>query len=293
VATQKKTMYEILGVPPTASLADIKAAHKRLSLAIISGSLGLSREECNYRLNLLDVALNTLSVPAMRDSYDAQLAAAAVPGKLAVPVKTNIASLGNESKALSVFAAIENNYKIAAAGLDNHPIPLKEIASTVGASTRALKSILRTLIGLAILGFVLKTGQWALSHRQAGHPPIEVVKAEEKLIIQEYYKKHGVRPASRAEAEFLEKEHRRQENEQREAAFAEKRKEEEYRRFVEESREIGDRVTAERIYAEERERREEMQKQRYLAEQKRQQEEAEKEAEDMHIENERRKLGLN
>lgn len=292
MTAKKKSMYEILEVSPTASYAEIKASHRRLSLALMSGSMGLSREDCNYNLNLLDVALHTLAVPVLRDSYDAQIASTTAPGNLIVPVKTNIVPLGDEAKALKVVVAIEDNYRLAATRMNSHQFPIKEFSSTVTASTSALKKILRLIIGLAILGFVLKVGQMALSFRQAGRPSMEVAKAEEKLIIQEYYKKHGVRPASRAEAELLETEYRRKENERREAAFAEKRKEEEYHRFVEESRYEGDQIHENLVRAEERERYEEMQQQRYLAEQTRRQEEAVKEEEDMRIANERRKLGL-
>ena len=293
MTAKKKTMYEILDVSPTASYADIKASHKRLSLELISGKLGLSREDCNFKLNLLDVALHTLSTPIFRDAYDAQLAPVAAPGNLALPTKFNIVSIGEETKALRVVAAIEDNYKIAAARMNSNQFPLKEISSTVSASVSSLKKLLRIFIGLTVLGFVLKAGQMAISARQAGRPSIEVVKAEEKIIIQEYYKKYGVRPASRAEVEFFERENRRKENEQHEAVFAEERKEEEYHRFVEESRRQGDRVHDNLVRAEERERYEEMRKQRDLAEKKRRQEEIAKEQEDMRIENERRKLGLN
>jgi len=290
---KKKTMYEILEVSPTASHADIKAAHKRLSIELMSGTLGLSREECNFRLNVLDVALHTLSVPVSRDAYDAQLASTNATGKVAFPIKSNVVSLGDEAKALRIVAAIEDNYKIAAANIDSFQFPIKEVFSTVSVSARSLKRLLRVIIGLLVLGFVLKMGQMAFASRQAGRPSSEVARAEEKLIIQEYYKKYGVRPASRAEAEFLEQENRRKENEQREAAFEEKKKEEEYSRFVEESRRIGDRVHANLVRDEERERYEEMQRQRDLAEEKRQREEAAQEEERMRIENERRKLGLN
>jgi len=293
MTAKKKTMYEILEVSPNASYADIKAAHKRLSVALMSGSMGLSRDDCKFELNLLDVALHALSAPSLRDNHDEQVASATAPCNITPPIKSNIVPFGDEEKALKKVAAIKDSYKIASVSMDSNQFPLKEITSTVSTSVSSLKKILRLIIGLAVLGFVLKAGQAALSSRQTKHTPIEVVKAEEKLIIQEYYKKHGVRPASRAEAEFLETENRRKENELREAAFAEKRKEEEYRNFVEESRQEGAQIHTDIARAEQRERSEEMQKQRYLAEQKRQQEEMAKEQEDMRIAEERRKLGLN
>lgn len=290
---KKKTMYEILEVSPTASHADIKAAHKRLSLELMSGKLGISREDCNFRLNILDVALHTLSTPVLRDAYDAELASVTAPCNIALPSKTNVVSLGDEAKALKIVAAIADNYKIAAASMDSYQPQIIAASSAISLSARSLKTLLRIVIGLAILAFFIRIGQVAVAARQEGRPSAEVTKAEEKLIIQEYYKKHGVRPASRAEAEFLEQEYRRKDNERREAEFAEKKKDDEYRRFVDESRREGDRIHANLVRAEETERYEEMRRQRELAEEKRQQEEAAQEAERMRIENERRKLGLN
>lgn len=288
MTTKKKTMYEILEVSPTASLAEIKAAHKRLSLKLMSGTLGLGREECDFKLNVLDVALNTLSTPVTRDAYDAQLASANAPGNVALPIKSSAASLGDETKALKIVAAIEDSYKIAAANIDSLQFPIKEVSSTIGVSARSLKKLLRIIFGLMVLGLVLKIGQTALASRQGEFPPREVAKAEEKLIIQEYYKKYGVRPSSRAEAELLEQENRRKENEQRAAAFAEKKNEEEYSRFVENSQDEGDRIRENLVREAERERYEEMQRQNEL----RRQEEAAQEEERMRIANERRKLGL-
>lgn len=289
---KKKSMYEILGVSPTASLAEIKAAHKRLSLELMSGKCGFSREDCEFQLKVLDVALNTLSVPVLRDAYDAELAPI-TPGNAVLPIKPNVVSLGDDEKALKIVAAIEDNYKVAAASTGSIQFPITEVSSTVSASTRSLKKILRIIIVLTVLGII---GKSAFVFGHAARKSSEVAKAEEKIIIQEYYKKYGVRPASRAEAELLEKENRRKENEQRAAEFEEKRKEEEYRRFVEESRQIGDQVHRNLVREEERARYEEMQKQSELAEQRRQEEAAAQEAERERIErieDERRKLGLN
>ena len=287
---KKKTMYEILEVAPTASLAEIKAAHKRLSIQIMSGELGLSREDCDFRLNILDVALHTLSVPTLRDAYDAELAQIAAPANAVVAVKANALALVemDDAKASEIVAAITGNHKLVSAGIDSHRSQIAVVSSTVGASARSLGKILRAAIGLLVLGSILTIGKISFASRQGGMPTKEETKAEEQLIILEYYKKHGVRPASRAEAEFFETENRRQENEQRAAEFAEKKREDEYRRFEEESRRMGKRVHDDLV----RDEQIEMQRQRELAEEKRFQEEAAKENERIRIENERRRYGL-
>jgi hypothetical protein len=290
VNKKKKTMYEILEVTPTASQAEIKAAHKRLSIQIMSGALGLSREDCDFRLNILDVALHTLSQPALRDAYDAALALAA-PANAAVAVKANALALVevDDAKASEIVAAITESHKLVSAGIDSHRPQIAVISSTVSASVRSLKTILRVTIGLLVLGSILTVGKMSFASRQGGMPKKEEIKAEEKLIILEYYKKYGVRPASRAEAEFLEIENRRRENEQRAAEFAEKRREEEYQRWEEESRHMGMRIHDDLVRNEQIE----MQRQRQLAEEERFQEEMAKENERIRIENERRRYGLN
>lgn len=289
---KKKTMYEILEVPQTASFAEIKAAHKRLSLELMSGASGLSREDCNFQLSILDVALHTLSAPVLRDSYDAQLAPAQEPSKAIVPQRTGIVAFGDEAKARQIAAAMEDNQKFAVASMRGQQFPIKEISSVISTSASSFKIILRAVIGLMVLGFVLKVGQMGMSSRQAGQPSSQVVRAEEKLIIQEYYKKYGVRPASRAEAELLEEQNRRNENEQRMAAFAEKKKQDEYRRFIEETRHDGDRVHANLVHGEREARFEEERRQRQLAAEQRRKEEAAEREERMRIARLKQRLGL-
>lgn len=286
---KKKTMYEILEVSPTASYADIKASHKRLSLQLMSGELGLSREDIDFQLNVLDVALHTLSVPVSRDAYDALQESTTAPGNAVLPIKANVLSLVDDVKTRKIADEIEDNHRFATSLMARPEFPMEVVSSTVSASARSLKIILRTVIGLMVLGSILAAGRMAFASRSGGLPPREVAKAEEKLIIQEYYKKYGVRPASRAEAEFLEQENRRKENEQHAAEFAEKKREDEYRRFVDDSRRTGERIHDNLVRDEERARYEEMRRQ----EEKRYQEEAAQEEERMRIENERRKFGIN
>lgn len=285
-------MYEILEVSPTASLEEIKAAHKRLSIRIMSGKLGLSREDCEFKLKVLDVALHTLSATALRDAYDAELAATAAgaaPGNVVVPYKANAVLPGGEARALQLLAEVQDTYKVAPASLETHRTAIKVISSTVSTSAKSLKIVLRGVIGLLVLGSILSVGKISFSSRQGVPPSKEVAKAEEKLIILEYYKKYGVRPASRAEAEFLETENRRKENEQRATEFAEKRREDEYRRFVEDSRRMGESVHNDIVQDEAQE----MRRQRELEEERRFQEEAAKEDERIRIENERQKYRIN
>lgn len=268
--TDKKNMYEVLGVAPTATLAEIKAAHRRLSLAVMSGKQGLSREDVEFQLKLLDMALGTLTDPATRDAYDAKLAlpVVSVPYNLALPVRTVADSQVADEKATPLAAAVVDSYQTAMATIEGHKLEIQAVSSTVSASARALRAILRIVAGLLVLGFALKMGQMALAARRPVTPSVHVARAEEMLIIQQYYKKYGVRPASRAEAELLEREHRRKENEESQVQFEKDKAEMEQRRFEEEAREIGERVHDNLVRAEEQARYEDLRRQRELQRQR-------------------------
>lgn len=277
--SSKKSMYEILEVLPAASLEQIKAAHRRLSLKVMSNTQGMSREECDNQLMILDVALNTLSSRSARDAYDAELAAS---GLALGPYEPKETAPSSAARALSLVAEIERTYKPARP--ENRPDHgvLEITASTVNASVRSMKVVLRAIIGLSILGFVIMMGRGVVASRAAGTITPEMLKAEEKLVILEYYKKYGVRPASRAEAEFLEMENRRRENEEKAAAFEEKKRQEEYERFEEESRRQGAQIHNELARQEEYEER-----RRYMEEQEeRRKEEQAKREEQMRIQRE-------
>jgi len=254
VSTDKKNMYEILRVAPTATQAEIKAAHRRLSLEVMSGKQGLSREDVEFQLKLLDMALRTLADPTSRDVYDAKLAlpVTSVPYNISLPIRTAADSRAVDETAGKLAAAVVDEYRTTVAAIEGHKIELEAVSSTVRASASALRAILRIVAGLLILGFVLKMGQMALAARKPTTPSIHIARAEEMLIIQQFHKKYGVRPASRAEAELLEREYRRKENEERQAQFEKDKMESEQRDFDEESRRMGERVHENLAHAEER-----------------------------------------
>jgi hypothetical protein len=68
--------------------------------------------------------------------------------------------------------------------------------------------------------------------------------AEDKVVIQEYYQTHGVRPASREEVDLLEREKQRKSSEANEAKRKQQQAELEQRRFEQETRRRADEVSA-------------------------------------------------
>jgi flagellar biosynthesis GTPase FlhF len=187
---------------------------------------------------------------------------------------------------LKIAAAIEANQKIANALQSIDDSPLKLISATAASSASALKKIFRVIAGLAVLGVVIKISTMIMAGRQPTAGGIS--KADEKVILQEYYQTHGVRPASRIEADLLEVENRRKENEQRQAEREKQREEDQYRKFVEESRRIGNQVQENLRRDEERARYEEAQQKRRLE----QEQEAQRQAERARIEEGRRRAGM-
>lgn len=296
MSTKKKTLYEILGVAPSASLDEIKAAHKLQSRKLMISEIGLIREDIDFQLQVLDVALFTLSNPLSRDDYDAQIAPPIKPE----PVKQ--LPLRADATALTIAAAMEQSNQHSAALLANQTTSFDVAATTVKTSIKSLKYIFRFIAGFIVLLVVIKWGISSTAHRNQALNTVEMAVAqekmsstEEKLYLQEYFQKYGVRPASKAEADLLDIERLRKENAENATELEKKKAADAEKKFVEESRKIAAEVSANLQREEENARYEAQRKEWQLAEEKRQQEEAERnriEAEKERIAEERRKLGL-
>jgi curved DNA-binding protein CbpA len=278
VTVEKKTLYESLEVSRNASLPEIQAAYKRLSRNLVSGKSGLSREDVDSRLREIDSAFNILSDEGSREAYDSQLATIRVPA---------IVGAGVDSRSLQIAAAIEGNYKITTVVEGEHESPLKAVSATFSGTASALKKILRAFIVLMVAGMVIQV----ISSISAGRRmELEATKAEEKIYIQEYYKKHGVRVGSKAEGMLLDAESSRKENEQQAAQLEKQRKEDEYNRFVEEARRKGEQISDSLRRNEEMARHEEEQKKRQYERQFEQDRLNQEEAERNRIEEERARI---
>jgi curved DNA-binding protein CbpA len=257
VLNKKKTMYEILEVSPNATYTEIQAAYQKITQKFQSKEHGLSHEEVGIKLKVIGLAFDTLSVPTSRGAYDAKLAMANAPIQHIVPLKLEV--------------AIEETRK------------------------SPLRMILTVIAGLMAAGMVMQLAFMSLAYRHtaaamdgAEHVNGEVSKAEEKVILQEYYQEHGVRAGSKIEADLLDVERRSKENEARAKTNELQEQDRKYKQFVEESKRVGDQVSYDLHRAEEQARVEAERKQQQLAEEKRKQEDAER----MHIESEKNKWRL-
>jgi curved DNA-binding protein CbpA len=286
----KKTLYDLLDVSPDASFSELDAAYLRAAQKLESDTSGLTAESRDVQSKVLKMAFQTLSNEKSRQAYDSRLnrrEAVAVALPLAPPETLSLqaAAVSLKADAASLMAEAAA-LKADAVSLQVETAPKKLaalVAKGVRATFTALGAIVTVVVALLFGLFWVASGT-----RQAAQ---EEEKAREKVMIQEYYQQHGVRPKSKIELELLEAENRRAAKAEREAALEkqeEQRKELEHQRFIEESRRLGEQVSDNLRRAQERAE----QEARYAAEKARQELRMKEEAERRRIENERQRLGL-
>ena len=257
----KKTLYEILDVPANASYADVRLAHDRQVKALEAQQVLLGREEFELQSRLVRVAFTTLSTPLSRDAYDAHLTirkepAAAAPFALVPMDKPDAVSLRADAMVLRAEAmalradALALKAEVASGHFETLHKPVGHfIPPILLASSR---TVMLTVGTVAAVAMVIKLLFLFAGNRQTDDGGKLRSQAEDKLITQEYFQAHGVRPANRAEVELLEANRRREEAVQRKVEEDKRRTEDNERRFTEESRRRGDQVSAELQFAEER-----------------------------------------
>jgi curved DNA-binding protein CbpA len=291
VHKNKKTMYEILEVLPNASDSEIQAAHQRLSQKLQSARNDINREDIDYKLRVINVAFNTLSIKRTRDAYDARLAGSNAPVNAAaslsmVPITPSEASsLRNETMSLKAEAmslkaeAVSLRAEVMALKVDTgYQSPAETVLEKSSRLLSPVKKALTIVGSLIAIGMVIQLMFMLMVNRQAGQVVGEATKADEKVMLQDYYQRTGVRVGSKAEMDLLEAANRREEIEQRAIQEQERAKQEQerkYQEFVRESRQQGERVSENLRIAEEKARYEEEQNRRQLEEEKRRKEEAE------------------
>ena len=290
VTIKKKTLYEILAVAPHASHEDILATHQSLMSRLQSQKQFFTPAEYEVKLQIIQVAFNTLSSPTARQAYDQDLAlqaAMASSSALAVPMapQADPASMALRAEAISLRAEAMSlradalSIRSDAVTLSSRE-PFPSLAQTgVSALMLALRKILMTVGGLVAVWMVMQVVFLFMANKRSELDAGQAAKANEKVVLQEYYQTHGVRPASKTEADLLEAESRRKDAEMRAAERAKQKTEDDSRRFEEDAQRRAAEVSSELRYAEnqarELARRDEEQK-NSLDEQKRRQEEAER-----------------
>lgn len=240
----KKSLYELLHVAQDASIEDIQRAHGRLVDQLIAERANHSAADFDFKMQTLKVALTTLSSPSSRLAYDAKLAHdRAVQSGQAAGADSTRGDLGTHSawaNELSPEAeALVRRARRATEPEDERQSPWVWLLSNLKSSVT--KSLV--FIGLlAVMGMVL---QMVSMRAAVTNPSGEFQRsAEDKAVLQEYYQTHGVRPASREEADLLTQENQRKAAEAHEAERKQQVAEREQRRFEEETKRRADEVSA-------------------------------------------------
>ena len=183
----KQTLYEVLAVSPTASAQEIQDAYQQKWNALQLEKSALSSEDFNFMQQILNLARSTLSNPDERSYYDAKLARTVAPDDVvwtpnAVMVSTNKESLSRRADTLALHAdplALRAEAMAIRAGLPGGAGPMPSgVKSPVKRTVAIVGTVVATLMVIQMMSmfFAARTQDGSM-------------KAEEKVIIQEYYLK--------------------------------------------------------------------------------------------------------
>lgn len=235
----KPTLYELLGVPPSAAPVELQAGYRRALQALEALRGELASEQFEERLQVLRLAWTTLRSPTLRASYDTELAAAERAARAAAQTGRLVTQPVSHSGTLGVpdeVPLLKAEAVLARAELERvrarRPSVLPAILSGVGGLTRGA-GLLLLIAGLAVALTRCAT-------TEPGRQPMAQARALEQVQLQEYFQTYGVRPASLADLERLEAERRQREAEKRRADGDRRRQEQEQMRWEEEVRRAGE-----------------------------------------------------
>lgn len=245
----KPTLYALLGVSQHAGVSEIQAAFQTRMGLLEANRNSLTPQAFNDQSQLLRVALSTLADSATRFGYDAKLNARARNSQGAlVPlvVPAPAASAHAQADALSLRAealSLRADAMMIRAGINLPDESAAGVVQTVASGTVSVLKRVASAVGLLVIvgvGFFVAT-RFFLADAPVRRSVMEV-KANEQIVLQEYYQTHGVRPASMAELELLQADQRRRENESKLVSQDREKQEREGRQFEEESRRRADQV---------------------------------------------------
>ena len=269
----KKTLYQELGIPATASTSEIEAGFQRALAALDAAESGMSRDDYDFQRTLLLFARDTLSDPVSRMGYDEKLMARRAPAasptrasgmsQAVIPASGDLASRADALAMRAEAMALRADAMAIRAGADDGLGSLGGFRTSSFPSSGGRSSPLRTLfVGMTILSILAIMLQLYSVHSsraaraQAEKLAVAAAKAKEKLAIQDYYQKYGERPASADEARRLDRERQQREADARQAERERQRTERATLQQQEADRRYADRISFDLRRAEEAARRE-------------------------------------
>ncbi|MBL8433740.1 MAG: DnaJ domain-containing protein, partial [Zoogloea sp.] len=230
------TLYDVLGLPPTASEGDIHAAHMRLVRHYQNGIHGLSGAEADQRIQAIKGAWWTLSDPGRRLAYDTGLAAAQ--------------ALAQAAAAASQPPAPEPSPTAPAADV----IPPGVLPPLIEVELKSPKrSPLRIMLGvigsLMIIGLILQIFFSVFAFRQVTGSGDAALEAQQRVMDAERRQTYGdLTDKEIAELErnsVLQREESRAQEEERRKEQAKKQEEYERERALRERKNYADQVSNE------------------------------------------------
>ena len=269
--TQPKTIFELLGLPATATRAEVVTAYQALCRHFESGAHGLSPTLAEYKLASLRAAMEAYS----SGDVGTETSNSRVPTIMVASPPVIWSEIDGESP---LWAKRRKKFAIMSSW------------TSTG---------LRFLLGFIGIVFMFKMMfSYTTFHATNAAPgSVDVMSkaAEDKIIIQEYFQETGYRASSRSEVDALRAEEKRKEDERRIELQAQREAEaqqREYERFVEDSRRQGEAISYQLRQQEAQQQQVEAQQKEQAELQRRYEEQERVRLEQERINAERRRLGM-
>ena len=282
------TAYDTLALRPNATQPEIEDNYNSLIARLKTQKDLFNPGDYALKLQTIEAAFNALATPDARTAYDSHLARRI---SLAVPNTTDLrlddaASLALRAEAVALRAEALTLRADALSVQSQHNMIARRGSASAGTfgialAAPSLLKRLAMLLGAAVaIWMVVQVAYLLLTHSKPSADAGVAASAREKVIVQEYYQTHGVRPGNAIEAELLEAANRRRDTEVRAAERNKAKISDEERRFEETARRQADQVSAELSRSEnmarDQARRDDEQKERKIEHQKQAREDAER-----------------
>lgn len=191
----KKNLYEILGVAPGATDAEIRSVYPLLRQWLESGESGLDHAEASLRLNLVKEAYWTLSDNIRRSAYDASLATPLVEPpdfKVRVRNKSRLVPTRLLVSVIGGLFALGILIQIAFSAMNHNRIPKDDNGVSLAEKKVALEE------------YKLTTGASSPDEIAA----VQIREEEARMKAREERREHENREAERKQARELEENRR-------------------------------------------------------------------------------------
>ncbi len=241
----KKTLYEVLNVLSDASFERIQAEHQSIIQKLESGGSGLSLEDAAAQLKLANMAFQVLRDNMSRAAYDAKLKQESSLALVPKTVDTEALTMKMEAAVLKADAAA---MMAQAAMINANALSVHYAGAPQGLGAQASSSIFKNFrFAFTVLGVIVAISMAVMvfSGRRGSSPAVDV-QAQEKIMLQEYFQSHGVRPKDRAEMALLDAQRRQDESERRSQEVAARnaerqadKSERDAQRFKDEAEKLG------------------------------------------------------